>query len=61
MCTILPIFQAADHGYTKIVKVLAPLTDNSNAPSKLSKSWAILQTILSKTTKKQQESHTRIK
>ena len=28
-----PIYQAAEYGYTEIVKILAPLTDNPNSPN----------------------------
>ena len=30
-----PIMKAAYHGYTEIVKILVPLTDNPNVPDKL--------------------------
>ena len=38
-----PIYWAANNGHTEIVKILAPLTDNPNAPDKNGKTpihWA---------------------
>ena len=32
---LTPIHYAAFHGYIEIVKILAPLTDNPNAPNKI--------------------------
>ena len=39
----IPVNQAACNGHTEIVKILAPLTDNPNAPDKNGKTpihWA---------------------